>query len=76
MTVSDRFKVSQAFFSLNFRSISEKTLSAEYPGYTADHYIVYHFQLKHAFLVKRRAKSAGAKWQESQLFTVQGHNGN
>ena len=52
---------------MDFRLISEKTLSAEYPGYTGDHYIVYHFQLKHAVLVKSRAKSAVVKWQESHF---------
>ena len=34
-------------FFMDFRSISEKTLSAEYQGYTGDRSIIYHFQLKH-----------------------------
>ena len=63
---SDRFNVSQAFLWV-FRSISEKTLSAEYPGYTGDHSTVYHFQLKHVVLVKSRAKSYGVKLQESHF---------
>ena len=47
--------------------ISEKTISAEYLCYIADHSIFYHFQLNHAVLVKSYAKSVGVKWQESHF---------
>ena len=50
-----------------FLLISEKTLSAEYPEFTADHSVVNHFQLKHAVLVKSRTKSAGLIWQVSHF---------
>ena len=36
-------------------------------GYTGDHSIVYHFQLKHAVLVKSCAKSVRVKWKESHF---------
>ena len=51
----------------------KKTLSAEYPGYTGDHSIVFHFQLKRAVILKSHAESAVVKWQESH-FSVQGND--
>ena len=68
MTVFRSIQGKSSFVLWAYRSISEKTLTVEYPGYTGDHSIVYHFQPKHAVLVKRCAKSAGVKRQESHFY--------
>ena len=39
-------------FVMDFSVNSEKILGAEYPGFTADHCVVDHFQQKRAALVK------------------------
>ena len=59
-------KVSQASFR-GFQIVFRKDTKCGVTGYTGDHSIVYHFQLKHAVLVISRAKCAGVKWQESHF---------
>ena len=49
-------------FSWGFRSISKKTLGAEYPGFTADHSVVDRFSRKGVVLVNTRAKFAQLTW--------------
>ena len=51
----------------HFMIVFRKDFKCGVTGYTGDHSIVYHFQLKHAVLVISRAKSAGVKWQESHF---------
>ena len=54
-------------FFFSFLSISERTLNAEYPGFTEDHSVIDRFQLRFAVLMKSHAKSGVAIWQESQF---------
>ena len=56
--------------------ISEKRLSAEYPLYTGDHSIVYHFQLNFAVLVKRlkSCKVCRSEMAGSTLLSVHVHD--
>ena len=66
MTVFRSIQDKSSFFSWGFRMVSEEALSVEYPCYTGDNSIVYHFQLNYTVLVKSHAKSFGGKWHFCQ----------
>ena len=57
-----RFLLNSRYVNLFCGVIDRKTQGAEYRGFTADHAVVGHFQLKHAVLVKSSSKFNRLIW--------------